>query len=59
MVNRAKKYFSFFGMMAATIDVQIQASRSSIRQLKRIVPMIEQYAHVVVLKPVQIKNKIK
>lgn len=57
MISKAKKYFSFFGMMATTVDMQMHALYSMIHQLAQIIPNIEKLTQLVVLQPVQIKNK--
>jgi hypothetical protein len=59
MISKAKKYFTFFGMMAATVDKKLQTIYSKIEQLNIIVPNIEARSHFIQLQPIQTKNKIE
>ncbi|MEA1913728.1 MAG: hypothetical protein U9N30_00290 [Campylobacterota bacterium] len=58
MISKAKKYFSFFGMMANAVDMQINALYSLMHQLKISTPRIEKLTQTVVLRPVQNNNDI-
>lgn len=56
MITKARKYFSFFGMMATASDMKTKALYSLIGQLETIMPQINRFKHLVVLKPVQTKT---
>jgi hypothetical protein len=62
MISKTRNYFSFFGMMASSVDIKMHAFYSMIDNiLHTIMPRISISEKSIVLKPVytQTKNRIE
>lgn len=57
MLSNAKNYFSFFGILASSVNMKIQACYSTMKNLFQTLPKIETITAQLLKQPVLVQNK--
>lgn len=57
MLSNAKNYFSFFGILASSVNAKIEACYSTMKNLFHILPKIETITAQQLKQPVLVQNK--